>query len=78
MLANAVAHETGALLLNLSAANVAGKFAGKNGPMKLIHMVFAIAKDPAKAGEIISHSMAIANNFVNYNVLFFQSARYKF
>lgn len=46
MLASAVANETGALVLNLSPANLAGKFGGKTGPTKLAHMAFLLAKAP--------------------------------
>ncbi|OWZ11823.1 IQ and AAA domain-containing hypothetical protein [Phytophthora megakarya] len=44
MLVSALANETGALLLNLSPNNVVGKFGGKNGPTKLVHMAFLLAK----------------------------------
>lgn len=44
MLASAVANETGALVLNVSPANTTGKFAGKTGPTKLVHMAFLLAK----------------------------------
>ncbi|KAF1772898.1 P-loop containing nucleoside triphosphate hydrolase [Phytophthora cactorum] len=44
MLVSALANETGALLLNLSPSNLAGKFSGKTGPTKLVHMAFMLAK----------------------------------
>jgi SpoVK/Ycf46/Vps4 family AAA+-type ATPase len=44
MLVSAIAKETGALLLNLSPSNLVGKFSGKNGPTKLIHMAFLLGK----------------------------------
>lgn len=53
MLVNAIATETGALVLNLSAGNLAGKFTGKTGPTKLVHMAFSIAKDPAMQPVIL-------------------------
>ena len=53
MMANAVAHATGALLLDLSANKLQGKFMEKLGVTKLVHMVFAIAKDPAMQPVII-------------------------
>lgn len=53
LMANAIAKETGALFLNLSAENLMGKFPGKNGPTKLVHMAFAMAKDPAMQPVVI-------------------------
>jgi IQ and AAA domain-containing protein len=44
MMVEAVAHELGALLLNLSPGNLKGLFPGKNGPTKLIHMAFTVAR----------------------------------
>jgi IQ and AAA domain-containing protein len=44
MMVEAVAHELGALLLNLSPDNLKGTFPGKNGPTKLIHMAFTVAR----------------------------------
>ncbi|KAG1701965.1 hypothetical protein DVH05_010456 [Phytophthora capsici] len=44
MLVSAIANETGALVLNLSPSNLVGKFAGKTGPTKLVHMAFVLAK----------------------------------
>ncbi|GAB9473630.1 Dynein regulatory complex protein 11 [Globisporangium polare] len=44
MLVSAIANETGALVLNLSPANLVGKFTGKTGPTKLVHMAFLLAK----------------------------------
>ncbi|RLN47713.1 hypothetical protein BBJ29_000583 [Phytophthora kernoviae] len=44
MLVSALANETGALVLNLSPSNLVGKFAGKSGPTKLVHMAFLLAK----------------------------------
>ncbi|KAK1931387.1 Dynein regulatory complex protein 11 [Phytophthora citrophthora] len=44
MLVSALANETGALVLNLSPSNLVGKFAGKTGPTKLVHMAFVLAK----------------------------------
>ncbi|KAF1314721.1 Iq and aaa domain-containing, partial [Globisporangium splendens] len=44
MLVSAIANETGALVLNLSPNNLVGKFTGKTGPTKLVHMSFLLAK----------------------------------
>ncbi|RYG41076.1 ATP-binding protein, partial [archaeon] len=52
-LVQAAARACGALLLNISAANVEGKFVEKGGAAKLLHMVFEVAKDPAMAPVII-------------------------
>lgn len=53
MLVSALANETGALLLNLSPSNLVGKFAGKTGPTKLVHMAFVLAKAAALQPIII-------------------------
>jgi len=39
--------------LNLSPSNLTGKFAGKTGPTKLMHMAFAVARDPSMAPAVI-------------------------
>ncbi|CAM9258073.1 unnamed protein product, partial [Phaeothamnion confervicola] len=49
----AVAHETGALLLNLSPSRVRGLFPGKGGATKLVHMALAVARDKAMAPVVI-------------------------
>lgn len=49
----AIANETGALLLNLSPKNLAGKFLGKTGPTELIHMAFKLAADPSMVPCVI-------------------------
>jgi hypothetical protein len=49
----AIANETGALLLNLSPKNLAGKFLGKTGPTELVHMAFKVAADPSMVPCVI-------------------------
>lgn len=53
MMVEAVAHELGALLLNLSPGRLKGQFTGKTGPTKLIHMAFAVARDMGMAPVVI-------------------------
>lgn len=53
MLVSAIAHEIGGVVLNISPSNLAGKFAGKTGPTKLVHMVFLLAKLPSMQPVII-------------------------
>jgi len=58
MMAQAIANEIGALFLNLSPSNLMGdnnqwKFPGKQGPVKLMHMAFTVAKDPGMAACVI-------------------------
>ncbi|XP_046500223.1 dynein regulatory complex protein 11 isoform X1 [Equus quagga] len=43
MLVHAICTETGANLFDLSAANIAGKYPGKNGLQMMLHMVFKVA-----------------------------------
>lgn len=42
----AIASELGALLIHLSPDKLRGQFGGKNGPTKLVHMCFWVARDP--------------------------------
>merc|ERR1711865_651626 len=44
LVAEAIANEIGAIFLNLSPSNLAGKFQGKTGPTKLMHMAFTVAR----------------------------------
>ena len=44
MVAHIIANETGATMFNLSAANIAGKYPGKDGLKMLIHMVSKVGK----------------------------------
>uniref|UniRef100_A0A8C9QMH3 IQ motif containing with AAA domain 1 n=1 Tax=Spermophilus dauricus TaxID=99837 RepID=A0A8C9QMH3_SPEDA len=44
MLVHTICTETGANLFNLSAANIAGKYPGKNGLQMMLHMVFKVAR----------------------------------
>eukprot|EP01138_Halocafeteria_seosinensis_P012954 gb/GECG01013232.1/.p1 GENE.gb/GECG01013232.1/~~gb/GECG01013232.1/.p1 ORF type:complete len:875 (+),score=137.06 gb/GECG01013232.1/:1-2625(+) len=53
MLAQAVANATGAMFLNLSAGNTEGKFTGKGGPAKLLHMAFMIGKEAGMGPTVI-------------------------
>lgn len=43
MLVHAICTETGANLFDLSAANIAGKYPGKNGLQMMLHMVFKVS-----------------------------------
>jgi SpoVK/Ycf46/Vps4 family AAA+-type ATPase len=49
----AVAHELGALLIHLTPDKLRGTFPGKQGPTKLVHMCFAVARDPTMQPAII-------------------------
>lgn len=42
MLVHAICTETGANLFDLSAANIAGKYPGKDGLQMMLHMVFKV------------------------------------
>lgn len=54
MMAEAVANELGALFINISPERLkGGGFAGKNGPSKLCHMVYTIARDNAFAPVVV-------------------------
>lgn len=53
LMAEAIANETGAIFMNLSPSNLAGKFQGKTGPTKLMHMAFTVARDPSMAPAVI-------------------------
>merc|ERR1719478_483331 len=53
MLVQAVASSTGALFLNLSPNNLEGRFDGRTGPTKCMHMVFCVARNVAMAPVII-------------------------
>ncbi|XP_027627114.1 dynein regulatory complex protein 11 [Tupaia chinensis] len=44
MLVHAICTETGANLFNLSAANIAGKYPGKNGLQMMLHVVIKVAR----------------------------------
>ncbi|XP_075386246.1 dynein regulatory complex protein 11 [Tenrec ecaudatus] len=44
MLVHAICTETGANLFNLSAANIAGKYPGRNGLQMMLHVVFKVAR----------------------------------
>ncbi|XP_021534631.1 dynein regulatory complex protein 11 [Neomonachus schauinslandi] len=45
MLVHAICTETGANLFNLSAANIAGKYPGKNGLQMMLHVVIKVARE---------------------------------
>ena len=53
LMAEAVASELGAMIIDLSPSRLAGNFTDKNGATKLIHMVFSVAKDPLYAPVVI-------------------------
>ena len=43
MLIHALCTETGAILMDLTAANIAGKYPGKDGLKMLLHLIFKVA-----------------------------------
>mmetsp|Transcript_218 Transcript_218/g.256 ORF Transcript_218/g.256 Transcript_218/m.256 type:complete len:881 (+) Transcript_218:50-2692(+) len=43
MMVEAVAHELGALLVNISPSKLVGQFPGKTGPAKLLHLIYKVA-----------------------------------
>merc|ERR1711988_400178 len=53
MIAEAVANELGALFINISPSRLKGAFGGKNGPIKLIHMLYCVARDVKNAPVVI-------------------------
>ena len=55
MMVQAIANELGALFINLSAERLKGNplWEGKQGPTKVIHMAFTVAKDPTYAPVVI-------------------------
>lgn len=54
MIAEAVANELGALFINISPDTLkGGSFVGKNGPSKLCHMIYSIAKDNALSPIVV-------------------------
>uniref|UniRef100_A0A7S3NHP5 AAA+ ATPase domain-containing protein n=1 Tax=Aureoumbra lagunensis TaxID=44058 RepID=A0A7S3NHP5_9STRA len=55
MMAEAIATELGALLINISPSRIkaATQFSGKTGPVRLIHMICALAKDPNFAPIVV-------------------------
>lgn len=44
MLVHAICSETGAVLFDLTAANIAGKYPGKAGLIMLIHLINKVSK----------------------------------
>lgn len=46
MLAQAIATETGAMMMDISYDRIANCFPGKNGIMKIMHMIFQVAREP--------------------------------
>jgi len=48
-----IANELGAILIHLSPDKVKGKFPGKQGPTKLTHMAFTVAKDKGMTPAVI-------------------------
>merc|ERR1711988_1024769 len=53
MMAEAVANELGALFINISPSRLKGAFGGKNGPTKLVHLVYCVARDTKNAPVVI-------------------------
>mmetsp|Transcript_8487 Transcript_8487/g.10710 ORF Transcript_8487/g.10710 Transcript_8487/m.10710 type:complete len:735 (+) Transcript_8487:481-2685(+) len=53
MMAELIATELGALFINLSPERLNGKFEGKVGATKLVHMAFTVAKNPRYAPVVI-------------------------
>jgi len=50
----AIAHELGALMINISPGRVKGKFTDKKkGPPTLAHLIYTVAKDPAFAPVVV-------------------------
>ena len=59
MMAQAVAHHTNALFINMSPGNLEGKAAeGKSGPTKLVHMAFKVARHEDFAPAVIYFDQA--------------------
>merc|ERR1719502_305747 len=53
MMCEAIANELGALFINISPNRLKGTFGGKNGPTKLVHMLYCVAKDAKNAPVVI-------------------------
>ena len=53
MMAEAIANELGALLINISPVRLKGHFGGKNGATKLLHMIYTVARDPAFSPVVV-------------------------
>ena len=53
MMAEAVASELGALLINVSPQRIKQQFAGKTGPVKLWHMIYTLSRDDAFAPVVV-------------------------
>ena len=53
MLAQAVAHHTGAMFMNISPSNLEKKFEGKTGPPKFVHMLMSVARNANMAPVVI-------------------------
>jgi len=53
MLAQAIAHHTGAMFLNISPSNLEKKFEGKTGPPKFVHMLMTVARNANMAPVVI-------------------------
>jgi IQ and AAA domain-containing protein len=45
MMVEAIAHELGALLVNISPSKLVGQFPGKTGPTKLLHLIYKVASE---------------------------------
>lgn len=53
MLAQAIAHHTGAMFMNISPSNLDKKFEGKTGPAKFVHMLMTVARNANMAPVVI-------------------------
>lgn len=53
MLAQAIAHHTGAMFMNISPSNLEKKFEGKTGPPKFVHMLMTVARNANMAPVVI-------------------------
>ena len=68
LLVEAVAHELGALLIHLTPEKLRGQFAGKTGPLKLVHTAFKVAMDPTIQPAVI---------YIDQCETFFPSKKFK-
>jgi len=53
MMCEAIANELGALFINISPTRLKGTFGGKNGPTKLVHMLYCVARDVKNAPVVV-------------------------
>ena len=53
MMAEAVANELGAMLINISPNRLKGQWGGKNGATKLLHMLYTVAREKKFAPVLV-------------------------